>query len=204
MVFNDQYLDSGNYYFQKIKCDARQTDMKQEIKDFFESLHLHKKYVMEAGLIIGGIPEWRLFNHDASKFTAEEYPYYAQQFHGDKGDPPGFAKAWLHHIHHNDHHWNHWLFADGYRPPGSDIGANGTLPMPKICIREMVADWMGASYAYTGSWDMSEWLDDNLNLTDLAASKIIIHPETANPLFDILHRIGYREDVDSPYRLTLL
>lgn len=40
--------------------------MEQEIKDFFKSLHLHKKYVMQAGLIVGSIPEERLFNHDAS------------------------------------------------------------------------------------------------------------------------------------------
>lgn len=120
--------------------------MKQEVKEFFEGLHLHKKYVMTAGLIVGSIPEERLFNHDASKFTLAEYPYYARQFHGDRGDPVGFTRAYLHHIHHNDHHWNHWLFAaDGYSPYDSGIELNGALPMPEVCVREMVADWMGAS-----------------------------------------------------------
>ncbi len=170
--------------------------MKQEVKDFFESLHLHKKYVMEAGLIVGGIPYWRLFDHDASKFTSEEYPYYARQFHGDKGDPAGFARAWLHHIHFNDHHWDNWLFADGYSPPGSGIEANGTLPMPEICIREMVADWMGAEMAYNHSWDMSKWLNGNIDFSDLANSKIKIHTETADILRGILHDIGYRTEVD--------
>ncbi len=165
--------------------------MKQEIKDFFESLHLHKKYVMEAGLIVGGIPEERLFNHDASKFTEAEYPHYARQFHGDKDDPAGFARAWLNHIHLNDHHWNHWLFADGYSATNSGIDSNGALPMPEVCVREMVADWMGASKAYTDSWDMTDWLQVNLDLIDLSASRIKIHAETVEILISVLDGIGY-------------
>lgn len=172
--------------------------MKQEIKDFFEGLHLHKLYVLQAGLIVGDIPEEKLFNHDASKFTEVEFPYYARQFHGDKGDPAGFARAWLHHIHYNDHHWNHWLFSDGYSPYGSGIELNGALPMPEVCVREMVADWMGAGKAYTGSWNMTGWLDKNLDLGNLAASRIKIHSETAEILFDVLYSIGYRETDNSP------
>lgn len=161
--------------------------MKQEIKEYFESLHLHKKYVMEAGLIVTGIPEERLFNHDASKFTQAEYPYYARQFHGDRGDPAGFARAWLHHIHHNDHHWHHWLFADGYSPYGSGIELNGALPMPEVCVREMVADWMGAERTNTDSWDMTKWLNDRLS------QKIILHQESRHIVNQVLREIGYVE-----------
>ena len=161
--------------------------MKQEVKDYFESLHLHKKYVMEAGVLVGGITEERLFDHDASKFTIREYPYYARQFHGDRKDPAGFARAWLHHIHYNDHHWNHWLFATGYSPYGSGIDLNGALPMPEVCVREMVADWMGASRTYTDSWDMSEWLNDHL------PNKIILHQESRQIVGQVLRDIGYVE-----------
>lgn len=35
------------------------------------------------------------------------------------------------------------------------------LEMPRKYAREMVADWMGASRGYTGSWDMEKWLDKN-------------------------------------------
>lgn len=177
--------------------------MKQEVKDFFEALHLHKLHVLRAGLIVGGIPDERLFNHDASKFTEAEFPHYARHFHGDKGDPAGFARAWLHHIHCNDHHWNHWLFSDGYSPYDSGIEPAGAVPMPEICVREMVADWMGASMAYQGSWDMTDWLNENLNLGDWATSKIKIHSETENILFDVLYSIGYR-DVDNSPKLALL
>lgn len=166
--------------------------MLPEVKEFFESLHLHKKYVMEAGLIVGFIPEERLFNHDASKFTEAEYPHYARQFFGDKGDPDGFARAWLHHIHYNDHHWQHWIFPDGYSPTGSAV-QKGVVPMPNVCVREMIADWMGASFAYTGSWDMTDWL--NKHLTN---GKIILHPETQIVVYDVLYSIGYREIDNSP------
>lgn len=169
--------------------------MEQAIKDFFESLHLHKKYVMEAGVIVGGIPMERLFNHDASKFTEAEYPYYARQFFGDKGDPDGFARAWLNHIHLNDHHWQHWIFPDGHTPKGSQV-INGVMPMPEVCVREMVADWMGASFAYTGSWDMSDWL--NSHYADPANKRVVLHPETDKLVWDILFSIGYREIDNSP------
>jgi len=132
-----------------------------------------------------------------SLFLAE-YPHYARQFHGDKGDPAGFARAWLHHIHCNDHHWNHFLFSDGYSPYKSGIEPSGAMPMPVVCIREMVADWMGASKAYTGSWDMSEWLNDNLDLGSPETSKIKLHAYTADILFDVLHSIGYRQIDNSP------
>jgi len=164
----------------------------QAIKDFFESLHLHKLYVLEAGLIVGGIPEEALFNHDASKFTEAEYPHYARQFHGDKGDPDGFARAWLHHIHYNPHHWQHWIFPDGYSPTGSKI-ISGLMPMPVVYVREMVADWMGASRAYTGSWDMSDWLN-----THLIGDKIKAHPETIDLIYDVLFSIGYYNVDNSP------
>lgn len=159
--------------------------MDQHIKDFFESLHLHKKHVLEAGLIVKGIPDERLFNHDASKFTEAEYPYYARQFHGDKGDPAGFTRAWLHHIHYNDHHWNHWLFAEGYSPYGSGIELSGAFPMPEVCVREMVADWMGASRTYTYSWDMTDWLNSNL------PKKIVLHTESLQLVYQILREVGY-------------
>lgn len=150
-------------------------------------------------MIIGGIPYWRLFNHDASKFTSEEYPHYARQFHGDRGDPAGFARAWLNHIRHNDHHWQHWLFADGYSPAGSGVDpTTGALPMPEICVREMVADWMGAERTYGGSWNMTLWLDGNLDLGDSSSSRIKIHPETADILLDVLLDIGYYQSDNSP------
>lgn len=151
--------------------------MKTEINDFFESLHLHIRYVRQAGEIVGGIPGKLLLTHDASKFCTAEVTHYARQFHGDRGDPHGFAMAWLHHIHNNQHHWQHWVFPDGYEPEGSQ-SEGGAMPMPEVFVREMVADWMGASFAYTGSWDMSDWLNKNF-----VNGEMILHSETRQVVY---------------------
>lgn len=151
--------------------------MKQEIKDFFESVQMHKKLVLEAGVIVGGISDEQLFNHDASKFTIEEFPHYARQFHGDKGDSSGFEKAWEHHWRNNNHHWQYWLSNEGE-----------PFLMPEECVREMVADWAAASFQYTGSWNMTEWLNKNFCLPE---PKIKLHSKSADILHDVLHEIGY-------------
>jgi hypothetical protein len=43
--------------------------------------------------------------------------------------------------------------------------------MPEACIREMVADWMGAGRAVTGAWCVWKWYDENKH-------NIVLHPET--------------------------
>jgi hypothetical protein len=37
------------------------------------------------------------------------------------------------------------------------------LDMPEKYIREMIADWLGAEKIYSGTWDITNWLDKNLN-----------------------------------------
>ncbi len=149
---------------------------------YLDSLNRHIAAVREAGLKLD-VPLEQLNIHDQSKLSQDEFPFYARQFFGDKGDPDGFARAWLHHIHANPHHWNHWLFADGFTPKGSTV-EGGAVPMPHKYIREMVADWMGAGYAYTGSWDMTEWLTENL-------PRIRLHSQTAREVAEILAWLGY-------------
>ena len=58
--------------------------------------------------------------------------------------------------------------------------------MPQNYALEMVADWMGASRAYTGSWDMADWLSTHI-------SKIKVHSVTAEYLFDVLSSLGYSD-----------
>ncbi len=144
---------------------------------YLDSLCAHITYVREAGRKLG-VPDYQLRYHDQSKFSFEELPYYVRNFHGDKQDPDGFAMAWLHHLHANEHHWQHYIFSDGFTPKGSMV-EDGCLPMPSRYVLEMVSDWMGASYVYTGSWDMSDWLLKNL-------PRIKIHSRTAELLESIL------------------
>lgn len=132
----------------------------------------HKWFVFRAGLRTGA-PVWRLVIHDWSKFTPQEAPYYGRQFFGDKGDPLGFSYAWNHHQKVNKHHWEYWIPTTGHNRGG--YGDGEPLPMPEKYAREMVADWLGASRAYEGSWPASReawpWLRENLH-------KIKLHPET--------------------------
>lgn len=146
---------------------------------FLESLKTHILYVREAGELVH-VASRLLNNHDLSKFTTSEFPHYACRFFGANDDPDGWAGAWLHHIHHNPHHWQHWIFPDGFTPQG--------VEMPYDYILEMVADWMGACRAYTGSWDMQYWLWKNM-------PKIRVHSRTALFLREVLDYLGYADVV---------
>lgn len=152
---------------------------------YAESLREHIAYVYEAGLKIG-VPKAQLSIHDDSKWTEFEFPGYARHFKGG-GAPDEFAVAWLHHIHFNPHHWQHWIFSDGYTPKNSGV-ENGLVEMPFHFILEMIADWMGASRAYTGSWDMKDWLWNHI-------PKIRIHSKTATVLRNLLDGYGYADIV---------
>ena len=151
------------------------------INKFNESLLEHIQYVQEAGAKIG-VPNKQLGIHDASKWSDIEFLAYAKQYYGG-GAPNEYPEAWLHHIHHNPHHWQHWIFPDAWTMPESVI-EHGALPMPEQFVLEMVADWMGASKAYTDSWDMQKWLDSHL-------SRIILHSTTRKFLSITLDRLGY-------------
>ena len=143
--------------------------IEKEVADtFVKSLELHITYVQEACRKLK-VPEEQTIIHDNSKWSAAEFPGYAEHFSGG-GAPDLFSEAWLHHVHHNPHHWQHWIFPDRYTPKGSKV-IDGCIKMPERYALEMVADWMGASKAYTGSWDMTEWLEKNIPRIDL-------HPKT--------------------------
>ena len=187
---------------------------------YLQSLQDHIMYVQEAGIRLG-VPFEMLKVHDQSKYSREEFMPYALNFFNQDGTPrdaardvpfdevPGteiqieynFTLAWKHHLQNNDHHWQHWMFPDGYHKPLLvEIGSmteDGVVKMPGICVLEMIADWMGASKAYTDSWDMSEWLENNM-------PRITLHPTTAEFLRATL--IGkvdgsYRKVVDhTPFR----
>lgn len=122
----------------------------------------HKVFVFRAGLLTRA-PIWRLVIHDWSKFTPSEARHYGRQFFGDKGDPLGFSYAWLYHQRRNPHHWEFWIPVTGHTSGGyPDLSP---MPMPEWAVREMIADWMGASRAYSGKWPESllgwEWFTKN-------------------------------------------
>jgi hypothetical protein len=153
------------------------------LDEFRESVNAHIRYVQEAGRRLH-VPQHQLDVHDDSKFSRREFGAYARHFHGG-GAPDAFARAWLHHIHFNPHHWQHSMFADGYSPSGSSVEA-GVVEMRECDALEMIADWMGASMAYTGSWNMAEWLNANI-------PHITLHSKTADFVGERLVCLGYAE-----------
>lgn len=141
-----------------------------------ESLEEHIKNVVTFGSWMG-IDQHQLGMHDLSKFSGEEFPHYAMQFHSDEEWKDKFDGAWLHHIQNNKHHWNSWVI----------VGSGGKVRpvvMPKKYIMEMVADWHGANKTYQNSWDISIWLANN-------GPEMILHEHTLVILNDILESIGY-------------
>lgn len=155
-------------------------------QEFISSLEDHIAYVQEAGQKIIKVEPELLAVHDSSKWSSTEFPHYAKHFHGG-GDPDGFSRAWLHHIHFNPHHWQHWIYPDAFTPKGSDV-ENGVVEMPYRYAREMIADWIGRERTYTGSWDIQDWLWDNM-------SKIRVHSKTAEYLRQELNMLGYADVV---------
>src|SRR5690242_13198583 len=103
---------------------------------YFLATWRHKWYVFLAGLTLH-VPLWRLLFHDWVKFTPAELPHYERQFFGDKSDPMGFAYAWLDHQNRCDHHWEYWVTRSEHSR-GSNGVDDGCLPMPEVCVREMV------------------------------------------------------------------
>ena len=97
-------------------------------------------------------------------------------------DPYGFIRCWVHHQNHNPHHWEYWIPRTGHNrctPPYPD---NVPIQMSEWAVREMVADWIGASRAYEGKWPVRgewSWLKNNY-------PKIRVHPSTAELITSIL------------------
>lgn len=119
----------------------------------------HKFFVFRAGLRTKA-PLWRLVIHDWTKFSPSEAPHYGRRHYGAADDILGFVYAWNHHSKANPHHWEYWIPLTAHRL--SPVKAGTPLPMPEWAVREMVADWLGASRAYEGFWPRSleewEWL----------------------------------------------
>lgn len=85
---------------------------------------------------------FQIFKHDISKFGAEEFYGYRQNFFPKKEEEPDhkkFQKAWKHHYMNNPHHWNYYV-------------EDGTAKaMNKLDIAEMLLDWIAMSMEFKNS-----------------------------------------------------
>jgi hypothetical protein len=145
----------------------------------------HRWFVMLAGLRIG-CPLWRLVTHDLSKFRLSELPHYGRQFFGNADDPSGFIRCWLRHQNRNDHHWEWWIPRTGHNRCDPPFVDGEPLRMSSGAMLEMMADWMGASRAYSGSWPTPDWQWLATN-----NERMQLHPETRRDINRQLTKHGF-------------
>lgn len=147
----------------------------------------HKWFVLLAGLRTKA-PLWRLLIHDWTKFLPSELPHYQRQFFGKADRPLSFARCWLRHQNRHAHHWEYWVPRTGHTrcvPPYPD---NDPLPMPEWAVREMVADWLGASRAYEGIWpNMKNWAWLKKNWSRVCPR---MHHQSYELLLEVLTELG--------------
>lgn len=167
---------------------------------YLSKLAMHKWYVFLAGIKCG-VPVWRLVIHDLSKLSRSEYLAYRNRAYGDGkiDDRLLWGYAWLSHANRNPHHPQYWImswngsseFSKNYYDDVSEHVADFVcvLPMPEVYVREMVADWHGASKVYTGSWNIASWINTN-------GREMILHSDTESIICKVMSEIGY-ENTDN-------
>lgn len=149
--------------------------MKPAIKHICKVVE-HKWYVLVASMRIGS-SIWLALKHDLSKFSLVEIKGYSKQFYTNEKGSIEWDVAWKHHWMHNKHHWQYW---------GSGLKNDEYfLPMSKKHALEMIADWMAASRAYSGTWNLDKWLSGHWG-------KIKLHLKTREFVKQILTRMGYQ------------
>lgn len=86
----------------------------------------------------------RIENHDASKYSKEEYNAYRKYFFPTKKERKEesreieFQKAWKHHWENNDHHWQ-------YR----EVNPTTELTEDRVAaIIENICDWLAMGYTF--------------------------------------------------------
>lgn len=90
-----------------------------------------------------------------------------------------FLHTWIHHQNHNKHHWEYWIPRTVHFQTDPSMKAGGPVPIPERYVRELLGDWMGANRAYSGSWNIEEWLTKNVN-------KVKLHENTLDYLKTVL------------------
>ena len=118
--------------------------------------------------------------HDASKWTEEEYGPYDAYFYGKNRSyevVQEFNHAWLHHIHNNAHHWQYWILNNDDPNKGEII-----LDMPDNYIFEMICDWWSFSWAKGNLYEIFDWYNERKNYIKLS-------DKTRKKVEDILERI---------------
>lgn len=113
-------------------------------------------------------------NHDASKYSEEEFEPYAKHFFGinkGKKEDPDFDAAWKHHYTVNKHHPQFW--------DGKD--------MPNVYILEMICDWMSFSLKNNNIQELFAYYNNQVKNNKDSDKKL--SPKTVKTIENILKEI---------------
>lgn len=155
-----------------ITAVAALSSLNENMEDYQEE---NKKYILEHIERVQQFADWLKENcpevfedldleifdeliadHDASKFSEEEFEPYAQKWFNNSGKTPEYEDAWLHHWTNNPHHPEFWLGEE----------------MPLMYILEMICDWGSFSIKSGNFRELSDFYynkardDEEKNLSD--------------------------------------
>lgn len=146
-----------------------------KIKDNKDCINLFLKYIdTTEDSLIESIGEF-IRNHDASKFSKDEFDAYRKNFYPicpeeKESNKKAFDAAWEHHYTNNMHHWDWW-----YKTGKSNM-------MPLLYVIEMICDWEAMGYYYGNT--SKEWYEKNKDTIHLGEIQRKLVEET----LDILYR----------------
>lgn len=151
--------------------------LKEHIKNVQKAFNWLLEHKINEKLNFGDLKTLRfnIQNHDASKWSHEEFEAYAKYFYTNENNEANFNKAWNHHQKVNPHHWQYWVLiqedtnADRYK----------CLPMDIEYIVEMVCDWWSFSFKKSDLTEIFSWYNKN-------KSNWIIHPRTTRYIEKLL------------------
>ena len=115
------------------------------LKAYKEMLRIYSYHSFVLDPDLRGEFHRRCTEHDASKYSEEEFKAYREHFHSiseeeKEASKESFDVAWKHHYTVNDHHWEHYVDNDGV-----------AHEIPLIAIAELIADWMAMSMKFGGT-----------------------------------------------------
>jgi len=176
---------------------------------YFRYVARHKWFVFWACLELG-VPIWIALLHDWDKFLPGTFIAYARFFYHLNGTPinrrdssgyykplgttdPAFNRALVSHLHRNKHHWEHWALSVPSRSGQTPIIE--TVAIPKVYLREMLADWIAAGRAQ-GKPDTKAWYatnKDNMRLHSMSRAYLemllkFMPPSSETAMAEVLRR----------------
>ena len=163
----------------------------------FKTITQHRRYVRYYCFRIGLYKQGIM--HDLSKYSPVEFVRGAIYFQGNRSpnnrerEVKGVSMSWLHHKGRNKHHFEYWI--DYVLGENNSVGFGGNR-MPKKYVAEMFCDRVAACRIYRGDAYTDADPYDYFVKGNSRRANIMIHPETAKELGDML-RILKEEGEDA-------